>query len=514
MNEIIRRVILSLGLFSGLWLICSSPAELYSIKAVDWNEKVGIEDRKGAASTPFTSKGLEEVIREETKGSLVIKEGPKWSGLFEGIAKTLDESLPSAAWEARRGREYYKDILFFTANEAPLNELAGDLGPNNAFTYVQIKSARASQFLAVTRRYASDISHYAPLHLAYPGRYMGFLILLFTALLYSVIPWPKHGIEAVRYSRSRSSVVPDILGSGLAGLFFCLPILITNENGGGDGIFSDGWIYITAGMWLMALLGVSLWVISAWYEGLLLELKADGLRYKSILRDELIPLHAIESVGVGRIDSAKLSRFLVVLSIFVSWKALGPALLASGPEYGLLLKVRGGQVFRFPLKAAIGFPQMIGRLMDKGVPILEAVFEGFDARRAAPELKEPFPPVGRGVGQALATTLFVVPLAWLTIINLPGPALTVTSAELRDKPYASSKPKEWVPSPELVEQEDRIQKEIAKLQERMSELEAVAKTGTRDERANAAKESEECLTKLLHLSEEHDSLRKKDGAPD
>jgi hypothetical protein len=501
MKEIVRRLALAIGLFSGLWLSCSSPSELYSVKAVDWSE----DKARGS---------LEEAIQNETKGSLVIKEGPKWSGLFEGIVKTLDESPPSAAWEARRGREYYKDNLFFTANEAPLNELASALGPNNAFTYVQIKSAKSSQYLGVTRRYASDISHYAPLHLAYPGRFMGFLILLCTALLYSLIPWPRHGVEAVRYSRARSSVVPDILGSVLAGLFFCLPILITNENGGGDGIFSEGWIYITAGMWLMALLGVSLWIISAWYEGLLLELKPDGLRYKSILRDELIPLHEIESVGVGRIDNAKLSRFLIILSFFVSWKALGPALLASGPEYGLLLKLQGGKILRFPLKAAIGFPQMMGRLMDKGVPMLETVFEGFEARRAAPELREAFPPPGRGFGHFWATALFAIPLAWLSFVNLPGPALAITASELRDKPYSSSKPKEWAPSPELMEQEDRIQKEMAKLQARMSELEAVAKNGTSEERAKAATESEECLTKLMQLSEEFDSLRKKDGAPD
>lgn len=511
MNEIIRRVILALGLFSGLWLICSVPPELYSIKVEDWkDERMAVSREHKDPSSK--ERALEELIEKETMGRVFVTEEKDWIGLWAGVSQTLADVPPSPAWTKRLGRSFYDDHLFFSPDESPLIDLNQSLTQASPFTYVELRSRGSKQHLAVTRRIGGDISRYAPTSLAYPGRFLGFLILLLTVCLYALIPWQKHGVEALRYSRARSSVLPDIMGAVLAGLFFALPILITNDNGMGDGIFSEGWIILTAVMWFMALFGVSLWAVSAWYASLLLELTPEGLRLKTLTREALIPFSHIDKIELGRIDKANLNRALIILSFLISWKALGPALLASGPEHGLIFTLRSGKKLTFPLRAAIGFPQMIGRLMDLGIPICESVFEGFGAKRAAPELRLPFPPLPKGIGSHVALACFALPLVLLSLLHLPASTLTLPLDGDLAKPPALAAD-DWAPSSELLAEESRIQAEMTKLQKRMRELEALVKNAPPEQQRAAALESEECLKKFMDLSEEFDKKRRAAGAP-
>lgn len=511
MNEIIRRFVLALGLFTGLWLICSVPTELYSIKVEDWKDERMAASREGADQAA-KERALETLIEKETKDRVYLTESQEWIGLWAGISRTLAGEPPSPDWTKRLGRSFYDNNLFFHPDESPVNGLKSALTDSNPFTYVEVRSGKSRQYLAVTRRTGGDVSRYAPTSLAYPGRFAGFLILLFAACFYALLPWQKHGVEALHYSRARSSVVPDIMGAVLAGLFFALPILITNDNGMGDGIFSEGWIILTGVMWFLALLGVSFWGISAWYASLLLELKPEGLRFKSLMRDTVIPYGDIELIELGRIDNVKLNRTLIILSLFISWKALGPALLASGPEHGLIITLRNGKKLTFPLRAAIGFPQLIGRLMNLGLPISESVFEAFEAKRAAPELRQPFPPLTKGVGRHFALASFALPLAWMALIHLPSDPLEFpTDGDLAKPPAQAEDP--WVPSAELMAEESRIQAEMTQLQNRMKELEVLVKTGPPEQRRAAAQESEECLKKFMDLSEEFDKKRRAAGAP-
>lgn len=511
MNEIIRRVVLAVGLFSGLWLICSVPHALYSIKVEDWKDERTAAARESKDQSA-KEKALDALIEQETKDRLFAAADKEWIGLWAGVSRTLAGDPPSPAWTKRLGRSFYDNNLFFRLDESPLNSLNQTLTEANPFTYVEIKSGESRQHLAVTRRTGGDVSRYGPTSLAYPGRFAGFLILLFAACLYALLPWQKHGVEALRYSRARSSVVPDIMGAVLAGLFFALPILITNDNGMGDGIFSEGWIILTGVMWFMALLGVSLWVISAWYASLLLELTPEGLRLKTLTRDTVVPFSHIEKIEVGRIDKPNLNRTLIILSLLISWKALGPALLASGPEHGLIFTLRSGKKLVFPLRAAIGFPQMVGRLMDLGIPICESVFEAFEAKRAAPELRSPFPPLPKSVGSRLALACSALPLVLLVLIHLPSGALIYPlNADLNKVPALAAD--DWVPSTELMAEEARIQSEMTKLQNRMKELEALAKNAPPEQRRAAAQESEECLKKFMDLAEEFDKKRRAAGAP-
>ncbi len=529
--EILRRIVLAAGVVAGATLICYSPPYLYSAKPVDWNDKRGDtlereqdnkrlmgnelpgEDLKGVDLAPHAKSDLQTYINRETKDRLYEPTSKEWTGVFAALASLRHGKPPSPEWEARNGREW-DDEWFFSDLDAPFGELQNVLKGENHFTNILVRDGNSNQYLAVTKRMRQDSMRYAPGSMAYPLRRYGFACLLAAALLYWLLPWPKVRQESLRYSRARSATVPDIMAAFMVGMFYCLPILVTSSNSFGEGIFSPGWIILTCVMWFFCLLFGSIWVFSTGYTSFSLEFLDSQLRLSSWRGTEMFAYSDIEAVTVKRIDPKKLNRALVWIALLVNWRAAGPALVNSGPEYAVCLRRRDGRLHRFPLKGLLGAEQAVGRLMQSGVTIEPEVFELLGIEPTSKELSTPFPPLGKGIGAFIAGLVFLALFGWLAYVSPTTSPLKIEAAPLPTEPYTEPKDTTWVPSADLMKAEEDGLAEIKSIQARMKELEQIEKTGTEEQRKAAVKESEELLQKATTIYENIDKMRKEAGATD
>ncbi|MCW5942263.1 MAG: hypothetical protein KIS66_08520 [Fimbriimonadaceae bacterium] len=531
--EILRRILLAVGVYGGLWLIAWAPPYLYSAEAVDWEaareRKIGRhedairtmsglvpeEDLKGVDLAQNARGDLAAFIASETKGHTDEVPSEMWRGVFAGLAATADGNPPSEAWRARVGRYVGGDTLFFTPEEPPFDRLAKTFTGDVAFRYLEIRDGAAVQHVAVTKRGRQDVVNYAPAAMAYPYRLFGLIALAAGIALYALLPWPKVARESFRYSRVTAGTVPDGMAAVAGGMFFVLPLLITNANGYGDGPFAEGWIWVTAALWLLTAILASMWFFSARYTATSLEPLAEGLRLRTLRDDLLVPYDEIGAVGARRVDNPKLSKFLIWASVLTgSWRSLGSALLASRAEFGLSLRLKDGRLWVFPTRTTLGAAPLVGRLSGMGVPIEQTAYDVLGVDPGDPALTGDFPPLGRGFGAAFALVVLLVPVAVLATFNRPLPPLSTPDSPLPTALYKSSKPKPWVPTRELMQRENKIMAEMGVINKRMKELETLVRSDDPTVRAKAAKESDECTNRMLELSAEFDKVRKEAGAPD
>ncbi len=528
MLEIIRRVILGIGVFSGLWYLAAIPHELYRVQPVDWNaerqrkqdhstdairtmsREIGGENLKGIDLAPNSRGTLDQFVKSETEGRLIRVTGERWQGFFNALAAPN----PPKALADRKGRSFWNESFYFRPDEGPLPEIVKSFSHERTFQYVAIDGER-TEYLGVTRVGGSDLVSQAPFELLYPTRNIGWAILGLTLLAYALLPWPKVVRESIRYSRVRGAVLPDLIGAVIGGMFFILPVFVTNSNGYGEGIFgSGGWGYLTGFCWFMSLLILSVWVIAAWYTSESLEIVGSGLRLTNLRgRTEFGP-DAIEQVTIGRLDSPKFSRALIFISALVSWRALGMALIASRPEYAFTLLLRDGKRFRFAGTSLIGAPQMIGWLRDQGVTIDPQVYELINREPGDPVYTSPFPPMGHGIGTAVGVVCLGLPLAFAFMKTMPSPPLDIAPGVFGEKPYAKPKNEDWVPSPDLMQKERDTLKEIAQLRDQMNAIDLKLKTAPESDRAALLKESNSCFERINQLHDEFERARKAAGAKD
>ena len=532
MIEVLRRIILAAGVFTGLWLIGSSPAVLYRVHPIDWNAErerlqgrsdeakrtmeklVPGENLEGLDLAPQTRGSLQELIDKQTTGYVTQVVSPAWQGFFNGVAATASGNPPSPGWEARKGRFYADEELFFRPDERPIGELNPVFTDDTSFRYVEITGGQGKQYLGVTKVETGDAMNTAPYPLLYPGRHLGLALIAATILLYAFLPWPRVTRDSLRYSRSQSGVTPDFMAAIVGGMFFILPVLVTSANSFGAGPFGEGWIYLTLGMWLLAAIFASVWVYTARYTALSADWSDGRLRFRNLAGESVVAPEEIDHVEVARIDNPKLSKALIVISVLVSWRAAGPALLASGPQYAVRFVLKDGRVFSFPYKTLFGTPQMVGRLRGAGVAIQPEVYELLNLEPNAPELDQPFPALGKGVRAAVMTAVAVVPLALLALSMRPPAAPVFADGSIAAQPYRDTKEELWVPSPQLMKLESDTLAELAAMQGKMDALEQKVKTTQGEERTAATKEFDALFQRVQKLSDALDKARKDEGAPD
>lgn len=533
MMEVLRRVLLALGVFSGLWFLAALPHTLFRVEPVDWNAErlrrqdyaldaaltmsgeVGADTMKGIDLAPETRGSLEQFIQSRTRDRLLKVQGESWAGFFNAAAATSLGRPPTPEWSHRQGRSFYNDSLYFRPDEGPLPTIVNSFDKERSFQYVAITASDRTEYLAVTRISGNDILTQAPFELAYPTRHLGWSLLLVTLFAYALLPWPRVARDSIRYSRVRGSVLPDLIGAVVGGMFFILPVLVTNSNGYGEGIFGPGgWAWLTGGCWFIGLLILAVWPIAAWFTVLRMEIRADGLQLTTLKERILIDPRDIEAVTIGRMDSPKLSRALIIISALVSWRALGMALIASRPEYAFKLRLRTGRTLGFAGTGLIGMPQMIGWLRQQGVPLDPQVFELINRKPNDPVYTQAFPQLGRGTGTAIALLCVAIPLAFGWMKTQPSQPLVITPGSLAAQPYVKSPSREWAPSPELMAKEEALLKELTLLHTQMDQIDRKLKTAPKTERAALLKEYNSCFDRVNKIQAEFDQARKAAGAKD
>lgn len=184
-------------------------------------------------------------------------EGPGWRTFFDDVEATL-AGKPTGflnGLSTDTGTSY----LYFPAAAYPLSGLAPQINPAHCFSHVALTDGGRTRYLEVLYQFPMDAMNYAPAALVYPGRRDAVWVFLAAVLAYALLPWPKYGPRTLSYSRNRAVVVPDLLGVAMTALFLVIPVFVISGNFPGpvmQGLFDidDGWIWLTAGMWLLATL--------------------------------------------------------------------------------------------------------------------------------------------------------------------------------------------------------------------------------------------------------------------
>ncbi len=520
-KEILRRLLLLVGLFAGLWLVFWSQSGLLRVEPVDWQAElrreqwwaedakrllapeVGEEPLAGVDLAPETRGDLASYIAHETEGRQVVVSGAEWEGLFNAVAATVLGRPPSSGWAARAAHGLLEGNLYFHVSEPPLSQVAGRFGEPGDFLYIKIEGAQRAEYLGVSLSRIEDAVRYAPGHLAFPYRHAGLWLLAATLLAYALIPWPRPPKEGLYYGRIQ---LLDGLGCALAAVFFALPILIANENAAGASPFGEGWAILTAVLWGLALLAASITAIAAWYGVLSLELTPDGLVHRSLTRRRAHGLDEVTGVDVIAQQLPRRLRWMLGGAALFNWRTAGQAAALSVPHYALRFTLRDGSAYTFPREGLHGIAPMVGCLRAKGAQVAPEVYELVELEPTDPAFAGPFPQPKRNVVGIIALILLLGGLAWgLNATRVPQVA-AVQPGAFGAQPFALPVADERVVTPEMLAAEQAILDEMAQLSERLQEIEKELPTANAEQRQALVEESERILARVQALQEEFDRV--------
>ena len=238
---------------------------IYRVEATDFAKKQ--QDLPGWNSLRQLS--LPEYIQEATKDRLLEVEGQPWQDLLQRSRSVTD-------W------------LLLTPDQMPWTvEQAAQV---RDFTYVRLQEGDLPMVLGITVVRPGDYTP-VPAELRYPLRGKSLWILIAVVLGYALIPWSKADKTIVDYRRFRGAILPDLLGLMFLVLFYGLPWLIVPSTSGlSNPLDPDGMVPITIVLWLMALFGVALVWVGAYYEAWSLSIRAEKLELNTLKGQETFSL--------------------------------------------------------------------------------------------------------------------------------------------------------------------------------------------------------------------------------
>jgi len=366
--EIVRRVVLVVGLMGAVWCAVWPRAALIRVSAADF---AGRQKRRPKffddARLP-----LGEYIARQTEDRLVQVDGPAWEAALGAANAAHAGELVGAAWGPRLGTDYARRSLYFRPDEAPVSSVAAGLSNARPFTYVALPGGAPTRYLSVNWHSPREASGHAPTSLLYPRRRLALWVALAALALYIVLPWPRVPPGTVRYSRVRGGVLPDVVGLMLTGVFFAPPLLIIPSVTSSPRLLDveGGWIVLTLLFWLLAGFGLAIHAMAAWYTRYQIRVLADGLERVTLWGRDRVAFADIESVAAAPTEPPRwLVRAGFVMSL-VNWRALGPTLLvASRSDSHLELRCRDGRRLRVGLTALLGVDGLLRALRDAGIAL-------------------------------------------------------------------------------------------------------------------------------------------------
>ncbi len=524
--EIVRRLILVAGLLTGLWLCLWAEPHLFRVDPVDWDKNRQHKERRAEELTQMATETLgrdasgemdvyaetrlkrDAFIAHETEGRLKVVDGSVWEGFFKGVASTVLGQAPSDSWARHRARWPYDESLYFRTNVPPLAGIATGFSEADPLQYVQIKGQTRSEYLFVQLSDREDLFRHAPAFLVFPHRTAGLIFILGAFLLYFLLPRRPSPTEGLAYAHIRTSTVPDLLGIILGGLFFSLPILISQDNAG-ESPLAPGWNIITTFMWLLAAISLCSCVAAAWYASLRMDMTPNGLDYTSLRGRVKIAWADIDHVTAFEQPSIPpwLRKTLFVLSLF-NRRALGPALMFGGNETGIRVICKNGQAFSFFLTGLAGMESMIGRLSAQSVPIDASVYDRLGIQAGHPALSKPFPaPARRGIGYAIyGIILCAIPAALLAITWPPADPI-LPAGGLPEKAFAFPREPDIRITMESIRQQEDLLGQMNVVNERMKAIGERLKTADSETRKALVQESGKCMAEVERLSQQFEQSR-------
>ncbi|MEW6354714.1 MAG: hypothetical protein AB1696_00170 [Planctomycetota bacterium] len=496
--EAARRVFLVGGVLGALWTGFIYTPVLYCVREQDFEK-----DKARKSSRPFgeyyAEKSLDAFIADETKDRLIRVEGEKWKKFFDSV-ETANAGGGGPEWDKRFGSSYAENNLYFRPDEKPLDELSNKLSEEDVFFYLLLQDSDRTRYLSVAYVHSTDL-HIAPWAVSRPLRAWSPAFLLVGLLAYIFLPWPRHPASAIRYSLIRGGILPDIVGVGVAGVFFALPILVLS-GGGGPRIggapldFSTGAAYFTLVFWAMGLFAIAIIAVAASYCSYQVVVLSDGLRASSLSGVREVRFSDIERV---ELIEYRLPRWM----LYVALLARNPSLagLTMDVQSGISIRLKNGEMWRLWLRGLIGEERLLPALRAGGVTIAPELEElvGQDAGEASGEDASPSP--RRWLIQAIFGALTVVFCVWLySWLGEPPP--------VHRPPIETA-----LPSAVILREQSRLMGEMDKVQKALASVVQRMQKARPEESDGLMREAEDLKKKFDELHEEFQALSKPKAAP-
>lgn len=301
---------------------------------------------------------FEEYVRSKTDGHKLIVSDTAW----EKLATEMEATKISPELTARRFGFNNKKFIF-RPQDQPFNEIE-----NFPSDPVNISINNGHKWLRIYSAYAQDI-YGLPSDFLYPYRYAGIVLVVLSFLTYGLIPHNKFAADEIHYPRGAAVIGPDLIGLLMTATFFLLPFLIVWDMGGGTSIFSisKGWVWLTAGMWLMASICLLFLRIGLNYSNLCYRITKDGFHEVHGGRDVFFPWNEIDYYQSYKTRIAsKLATLLILFGN--SFQTIGLGLALDGrEEYGINIFHRNGDKIKVMANSLENFEDIIRSMKERGI---------------------------------------------------------------------------------------------------------------------------------------------------
>ena len=360
--EVARRVALLVGCFAAVWCFLWLAPSLVRVDATDFaalqsRRRPWSEDRKLS---------LEAFVEKETRDRSERVSGEAWGALLAAARRVRAGEAAGPEFAGRLGTMGTSLGLWFLPSEEPIADLSA-----REFRYVLVSDGEDEGWLDVSFRTGGN-SDSAPAFLRRPLRGLAIRFLVGGILLYAVLPRRRGDERTLLYARASAGIGPDLLGTFLAVVFFALPILIVSTNASSGAIFDAGWWPVYAVLWFLALFGVAIVGIAAWYRSRRLVLHDGGLRIDAMRGTRTIPFSSIRSARVDAVKAPRWLRVLMRVGALFSIQVAGHALILEGrTDPVLVIETTDGPPARIMLTGLDDPDRLLEHLRSGGVAVID-----------------------------------------------------------------------------------------------------------------------------------------------
>ncbi|MCA9007801.1 MAG: hypothetical protein KDA70_21195, partial [Planctomycetaceae bacterium] len=389
MRELLRRIVAAFCLYCGITLCLTPDLDLFQIEPVDWKHEIGdqqqhSENLKGMMSkyvgeerlkdvdlASDTRGTIDEYIAQETEGRLIVVSGAEWEGLWNDIVSTVTDEAPSTAWAAVRGLGYDHNSVFLSRSTPLLQQVNIQWPEDTLLAYVRIdpgNSTIAPRYLSVYEPSPYDLRDASPIHIMYPHRAYGALMLFGGLLFYILLPHAPPAESGVFYLARAAGWLPDLLATLGSGAFFAMPFLITGDTSGGP--LARGWLPLTVVMWGIGGIFASIFVITTWYQTRRLTWDDSGICIESWgISRRFLRLNEIEAIGAYVQQMPKWLRVLAWIISLFNWRATTSAILLDRTDPGFSISVTDGTRYSFSGEGLWGANSLLNWSDSHGVQV-------------------------------------------------------------------------------------------------------------------------------------------------